>query len=128
MILPLPTEKQEALTLVAYLRVKGLKFTHIGNETGHTPEAKRRAISLKQQGTSRGFPDYCIIVGRSLVFIELKRQKGSATSLEQHAWIDTLNEVPNIEAVIAKGADAAIEFIEMILALGHKQTTQDILF
>lgn len=115
MPLPVPTEKQEALTLVAYLRLKGLKFTHVGNETGHSPEARRRAISLKQQGTSRGFPDYCIIVGNSLIFIELKRRKGSATSPEQHAWIAALNEVGNVQAFICKGADEAIAVVEKYL-------------
>lgn len=110
-----PTEKEEARTLVAYLRIKGLKFTHIGNETGHSPEAKRRAISLKQQGTSRGFPDYMIIVNGSLLFIELKRLKGSSTSPEQHAWVAALNEVNNVEAHICRGADEAIKIIERYL-------------
>lgn len=110
--LPIPTEKEEAKILVAYLRVKGFKFTHIGNETGSSLEARRRAISMKQQGTSPGVPDYMIIVNGYLVFIELKRRKGSTTSPHQSAWIEALNQVDNVGAFVARGADEAIKIIE----------------
>lgn len=110
-----PTEAQEGLVLVAYLRVKGFKFTHIPNETGGSPEAKRRAIRMKQQGTSRGFLDYLIIVMGSMVFIELKRQFGSKTSADQKEWVIAINEVGNCEAHIAYGAQDAITIIESIL-------------
>jgi hypothetical protein len=62
MNLPCPTEADEGKILVAYLRTRGFMFTHIPNETGHSPEAKRRAIRMKQQGTSKGFPDYVILL------------------------------------------------------------------
>lgn len=109
----IPTEAQEAATLVAYLRVKGYKFTHIGNETGSSPEARRRAIRLKRQGVSRGFPDYLILVPAGLVAVELKRTKGSTTTPEQREWIDALNSV-GVPATIARGAEEAIKFVETI--------------
>lgn len=111
-LLPVPLESEEGDTLVAYLRTHGLKFHHSPNETGSSPEAKRRAVRMKRQGTSAGFPDYTIIVNGHLIFIELKRRKGSATSQEQHAWIAALNEVSNVQGFIAKGADDAIAIIE----------------
>jgi hypothetical protein len=110
--LPVPTEAQEGDMLVAYLRTRGLRFTHIANETGGTPEARRRAIRVKRQGVSKGFPDYLIIVGRSLIAIELKRQRGSAISQEQKDWIAALNEVDNVQAFICKGAQEAIDIVE----------------
>ncbi len=113
--LPCPLEADEGKALVAYLRMKGLVFHHSPNETGSSPEARRRAIRMKQQGTSAGYPDYTIIVNGSLIFIELKRQFGSATSPEQHAWLASLNEVSNVQAFIAKGADEAIKIVEQYL-------------
>lgn len=106
-----PTEAQEAHHLVGYLRLRGFKFTHIPNETGHSLEARRRAIRMKQQGVSRGFPDYLIIVGDRAIAIELKRTKGSTTSPEQADWVAALNDA-GIEARVCKGADEAIAFIE----------------
>ena len=107
----IPTEAQEGSALVAHLRIKGYKFTHIANETGGSPEAKRRAIRVKQQGVSRGFPDYLVITKAGLVAIELKRIKGSKVSPEQVEWVDALNET-GIPAKICKGANMAINFIE----------------
>ncbi len=106
-----PLESEEAKVLVAWLRVKGYKFMHIPSETGGTPEARRRAIRMKQQGTSRGFPDYCIIKDDKLIFIELKRQKGSVVSQEQREWLVAL-AVTGAHCAICFGASEAIEFIE----------------
>jgi len=114
--LPCPTESQEGDTLVAYLHVKGLKFTHIPNETGHSQEALRRAVRMKRQGTSKGFPDYVIALPNvGILYIELKRVRGSTTSPEQKEWIEILNQCPGAEAHIAKGAQAAITIIESLL-------------
>lgn len=120
MRLPVPTEAEEARTLVAYLRLRGLKFTHIGNETGHSPEARRRAIRLKQQGTSPGVPDYFILTPQGVIWIELKRTKGSTTSPQQRDWIAALNAA-GTPAFIAKGAEEAIAIVERYLP---KQTVE----
>lgn len=112
--LPIPTEAQEGSNFVAYLRYKRLAFTHIANETGHTPEAFRRAIRVKQQGVSKGFVDYLVIVNNRLIGIELKRLKGSQTSPEQLEWIERLNAC-GVESRVCKGCDGAIAFVESIL-------------
>jgi hypothetical protein len=106
-----PTEAQEARTLVAYLRVRGYRFTHVANETGSGRGARFQGIRNKQQGTSKGFPDYLVIVNNRLVAIELKRTKGSSTSQEQKDWIEALNNA-GVDAVICKGAEEAINYIE----------------
>jgi hypothetical protein len=111
--LPVPTEAQEGEMLVAYLRTRGITFSHIANETGHTLEAKRRAVRMKRQGTSRGFPDYVIVLpGVGVIYIELKRRKGSAISPEQKNWIAAINTCPGAEARICKGFDECKAFIE----------------
>lgn len=107
-----PTEAQEGEALVAYLRMKGLRFTHIPNETGHSLEARKRAVRMKRQGVSRGFPDYLIIVDDQLIGIELKRQKGSRTSPEQVEWVQALNDA-GVPAKVCKGFDEARDFIEV---------------
>jgi hypothetical protein len=108
---PVPTEADEARTLVAYLRLRGYFFHHSPNETGSSMEARRRAIRVKREGTSRGFPDYLVLTRRGPVFIELKRLRGSVVSPEQLEWIGALNGA-GIEAHIARGAEEAINIIE----------------
>jgi hypothetical protein len=111
--LPVPLESEEGETLVAYLRLRGIAFTHVPNTTGGSPEARRRAITMKRQGTSRGFPDYVIALpGIGIAFVELKRQRGGAVAVEQLEWVDTLNLCPGAEARVCKGAQEAIAFIE----------------
>lgn len=109
-----PTEADEARTLVAYLQVRGYKFHHSPNETGSSMEARRRAIRVKREGTSKGFPDYVIVVGNRLVFIELKRVKGSVTSPEQLKWLAILGTIPGVTAAVAHGAEEAIKIIEHV--------------
>lgn len=107
-----PLEKDEGKVLVAWLRINHIPFTHIPNETGHDEYAKRRAIRMKQQGTSKGFPDYIIfLVNVGIIFIELKRQTGSSTSIQQKEWIEIINKTPGSAGIIAKGAQEAIDFI-----------------
>lgn len=114
--LPCPTEAQEGAALVAYLRLRGIAFTHVGNETGSDPHARRRAVRMKQQGTSRGFPDYVIALpGVGVLYIELKRVRGSSVSPEQKQWIETLQACPGAAAHIAKGRDDAVRIIESYL-------------
>jgi hypothetical protein len=107
-----PTEAQEAELLVAYMRIKGYTFHHSPNETGSSPEARRRAIRVKREGTSPGFPDYVVIVNNRMIAIELKRTKGSKTSEEQKGWIEKLNAA-GIPSKICKGYDEAVAFIEL---------------
>lgn len=121
--LPCPTEAQEGKALVAYLRLKGYKFTHIGNESGSTPDAQRRAIRMKQQGLSRGFPDYLVIAHGELYAIELKRVKGSKVAPEQREWLEALAAV-GVRAAICHGAKEAAEFIESGAHIHHVEVSK----
>lgn len=107
----MPSEAEEADVLVAWLRIHNYKFHHSPNETGSSPEMRRRAVRMKRAGTSPGFPDYTIIAGGHLIFIELKSKKGYL-SAEQKAWIAAFNKVDNVQAFVARGADEAIAIVE----------------
>lgn len=104
-----PTEAHEHRLLVAYLRVRGLKFTHVANETGTAN--KWIGVRNKQNGVSPGFPDFLVIVGGRLIAIELKRQKKAWPSSEQLEWLDALN-ICGIVGRVCKGYDVARNFIE----------------
>jgi hypothetical protein len=114
--LPVPLEAQEADSLMAYLRERGLMFTHIKNEAGGSMvrDGKNwKAIWDKRDGVSKGFPDFAIVLPMiGLALVELKRIKGSVTSQEQLEWVDALNTCPGVEARVCKGAITAIAFIE----------------
>lgn len=122
----LPTESQEAQVLVQWLQMQSLKFTHVPNETGHTMEARRRAVRMKREGTSAGFPDYTILIDPAqaadhkgwVIMIELKRRKGGTVSPAQRAWVDSFNalKIPGVVAVVARGAQEATDQLTPLLA------------
>ena len=103
-----PTEYEEALVLVEYLRLKNHKFCHINNEV-YTKSWVQKA-KMMAQGTAKGFPDYLVIVNNRLIAVELKRTKNSTTSQEQKDWLTALNNAL-IPAIVAKGALQAIKFV-----------------
>ena len=134
-----PTEDQEQEAFVQWLRLKGYPHFRVPNET-YTRSWSQKAKN-KKLGVSSGGPDLFVVVpadysdatmefihygdnpvvsgdgvygkNHRLVAIEMKRKKGGVTSANQKQWIKTLNEA-GIQAVVCKGCDAAIEFIESI--------------
>lgn len=112
--LPCPTEDQEQIEFVKYLELKGLKFTAIPNHT-YNPNFSQQAKN-KRLGLRKGLPDMLVVLpGIGLAFVEMKRVKGSSTSVEQRAWVEALNTAPGTEARICKGAAMAIDFIEELM-------------
>lgn len=105
----IPSEAQEHRLLVAYLRVRGFKFTHVANETGTAN--KWIGVRNKQNGVSPGFPDFLVIIDNHLCVIELKRQKNSRPTSEQLIWLNAL-ESCGIPSRVSKGFEAARDFIE----------------
>ena len=116
-----PTEQQEAEALAAYLRIRGYDFTHIPNETGSSPEAKRRAIRMKRAGVSKGFCDYLIFAEGKRIAIELKRRKGGRASPEQKKWLEVL-AAHGFDAAVCHGRDEAVEFIEEVIGVGNERS------
>lgn len=109
---PIPTEYEEQIALVHYLKLKGYLYFHVPNSTWtKSYNQKRRNTAL---GVSAGVPDMFVIVRGQLIAIELKRLKGGVTSQAQLDWIDALNDA-GIPARVCKGASGAIQFIDDII-------------
>jgi len=110
------TEDQEAAKFHQWLVRKGLRYTHVANESRSGRYGMIRGAKLKGMGQSAGFPDFLVIlpseIGSRLLFIELKRTRGSHTSKEQKNWLNDLDACAGVETAICKGADAAIKFVE----------------
>lgn len=113
----IPTEHQEQSIVIHYCRVKKILAFSIPNGTYLNGATKQRAMQinkLKREGLKVGVPDLFIPMATKDhhgLFIEMKRTKGSTTSTEQKAWVETLNN-EGYKAVICKGSKVAIEEIE----------------
>lgn len=111
-----PSEDYEAKTFVRWLELKHpeIKFSHLPLET-RTDVVQSRKNKLL--GVRRGVPDYLLIAGAQLFFIELKRRRGGRVSPEQQDWIDALayTESP---CFVAYGAAEAKEIVEQVIKFG----------
>ena len=108
-----PLEYNECCTFVDWLELKGLKFSHVPHETWTSSLGVK--AKNKRLGVRKGVPDYIIITSQGLLFVEMKRQKGSKISQSQREWIKELQALDGIEARICKGAEEAIEFVTEFL-------------
>jgi len=108
----IPTEAEEQIKFVQYLRLKNLPHFRVPNET-FTRSWRQKSMN-KALGVSKGVPDLFVIVGGCLVAIEMKRTKGSVTSPEQKIWNSRLNKV-GVPAYIVKGCQEAIAIVELML-------------
>lgn len=116
-------EAREQKAFVQYLKIKGIMFSALRQETpmGHFEGRcwKPHFQSIKnnkEMGLEKGVPDLMLIVPRRgrnfLVFIELKAKKGKL-SKEQESWKEAINEIDgNVCASVFYSADEAIKFIE----------------
>lgn len=104
----IPTEDEEQAAFVQYMRLKNIIHFRVPSET-YTKSWAQKAKN-KRLGVVKGVPDLFVINNRKLYAVEMKRIKGSVTSLEQKEWIKALNEV-GVSAAVCKGAEEAIKFI-----------------
>lgn len=111
-----PTEAEEQIALVQYLRLKNLAHFRVPNET-FTKSWRQKNMNTAL-GVSKGVPDLFVIVAGKLIAIEMKRAKNSATSPEQKAWIARLNDV-GVPARVCKGFIEAKMFIEELSNAGN---------
>jgi hypothetical protein len=104
-----PSESLEASRLVDWLRMKGLKFSHVPNESS----SKKQGVKNKRAGTSKGVPDYLVLLpGSGVLWLELKRVKGGRVSPEQKEWVEALNKLPGQFAYVAYGFEDAKRLVE----------------
>lgn len=105
----LPSEDEEQSVVVNYLRLKGIPHFHVPNSTYTKSWSQKRKNTML--GVVPGVPDLFFFVGGRAYAVEMKRRKMGVVSSHQKEWLETLNN-NGVKAVIAKGADAAIEFID----------------
>jgi hypothetical protein len=108
-----PHEEIEQAEFVKYLRLKNLKFTSIPNST--FTRSWKQKIKNKRMGLNPGLPDLLICLPNKLLFIEMKRTKNGSVSGYQKEWIEALNAVDNVEAVVCRGCGEAIDQVEKYL-------------
>lgn len=114
----IPSEDEEQIVLVEYLEQRGFKFTAIPNHT-YNPNFSQQRKNYKL-GLRKGLCDMLIVLpGAGLLFIEMKRTKGSTTSPEQRSWVEALNALPGTAAHICKGAQEAIAVVESYAPLRY---------
>ena len=117
-----PKEEDEQIAFVQWCRLNHIIVHHSGNELGGSTAAiKARGVKMKKMGTSKGFPDLLVFIpvygatGEAdcyqMYAIEMKRRKGSTTSLEQKEWLKILSE-SGVLCAVCKGAEEAIKFVE----------------
>lgn len=113
------SEDDECLALVEYLNILKLKkkvisYTHVPNET-YTPHWSQRTKN-KALGLASGFPDYIVLGQKKILFIEMKREKGGKTSVEQKLWIQDLDRYSDTSATVCNGFREAKEYLDDQLA------------
>lgn len=109
---PVPLEEAEQCEVVRYLEARHCKFTSIPNSTFTKSWSQKRKNTAT--GLRAGFPDLVVIANGTFFCIEMKRRKGSTTSVEQKAWHEALRDA-NIPVYICKGFDEAREVIDNYL-------------
>ena len=112
----IPSEHEEQVAVVQWCKLNKIFAVAVANGF-HTNGKKDGRFfgmmkSLEKEGYSKGFPDLVIIVPNGgVMFLEMKRLKGSKTSPEQAKWNDDLTESGH-HSVVCKGFDEAIEAIK----------------
>ena len=114
-----PSELQEQIAVVRWLRTVGVLFCHVPNGG---KRSRREAVRLKASGVVAGVPDLLIfdpppIGGSCGAALEMKRQGStpSAVSKVQKVWLREL-EARGWASLVGRGAEDAIE---QLRALGY---------
>ncbi len=110
-----PLESDEQKVLVQYLKLKKIMYFAVPNGAmlkGNKLQRARQMAKLKSEGLVPGTSDIIAMLPSKILFIEMKRVKGSSTTKEQKEFIEKIKEFNYAEGRVCKGARAAIDFIE----------------
>lgn len=109
-MIPLETIEQQAL--VIWLERNNYIFSKIASETFTKSWKQKRKNKL--EWLKAWLPDLLIILKRwSLLFLELKRAKKSLSKVSefQKKWIEELNNIQNVQAVVCYWTEEATNTI-----------------
>lgn len=112
-------EKNEVALFVRYCDLHGIMCVHVPNEfpLGGLRNKFAYINMLKSQGYKKGFPDLIVFAKNkkhSILFLELKREKGGVVSKDQKDWIKWLTDA-GYYAKVVKGNKEAVEVLEKYL-------------
>jgi hypothetical protein len=123
---PVPLEDEEQAAFVQWLELVGLRFSSIPNATW-TNSWKQKSKN-HYTGLRAGFPDLVVLLPPArardglghFLCIEMKRRQGGTVSAVQKDWIAAINglDTANVEAVVCKGSQAAIDHVNKYLKPG----------
>lgn len=111
-----PSEEYECQELAIYLDrllVSGevLAYSHLAQSTyTQSWTVKNRN---KRMGVNPGVPDYVIVLKNKVIFIEMKKMKGSKTSDYQKHWLRVLDG-KHTHTFVCKGFEEAKKAVESI--------------
>jgi hypothetical protein len=109
-----PLEDAEQHAYIQWLDANNIKYFAVPNIVKLAGMMKSKIAKIrfwqqrKKEGVKKGVPDLVVFLPKLILFVEMKRQKGSATSIEQINWSITINTYPYAKSIICKGADVAI--------------------
>lgn len=117
-----PLEKIEQINFCDYCRAKNIDVVSTQNGFKMPKNSFNwvgYANTLKKMGMSKGFPDLIVLAKNKsqtheVLFIEMKRIKGSTVQPEQKEWIEKLDNMDYCVG-IAYGCDSAIRILDKYL-------------
>ena len=114
-----PKESEEQFLFCEYLRVNGYRYTSTQNGAVLGGNRFAQMAKFKKTGLAAGFPDLIVFAKNQsktadVLFVEMKRKKGSVLSPHQKEWIKWLDD-NGYNVAIAKGHEQAIEFFNKYL-------------
>lgn len=119
----IPTEAAESRLCMQYMKLLGIRFTHVKNETGRPQRGRKvrnwQAVYDAIDGVSAGFPDFVMIIDQ-VIIVELKRSKGGTLSPKQKEWVEALNAA-GTPAYVCRGFAEFKPVIDKHLALLKQQ-------
>lgn len=109
-----PLEDAEQYTYIQYLELNKIKYFAVPNVVKLAVVLKSKIAKIrfwqqrKKEGVKKGVPDLVVFLPNKILFVEMKRQEGGATSKEQKEWCSIINTYPYAISIICKGAYFAI--------------------
>ena len=115
-----PLEDAEQYLYTQWLDLKKIPYFAVPNVTQLVMYIKSKIGKIKfwekrkKEGVKKGVPDLVVFLPNKILFVEMKRVKGSRVSNEQNEWIDLLNKYDYCVASVCYGGEDAITHTKTI--------------
>lgn len=106
-VYPLESKEQEALC--RWMDDNNIFYFAVPNGGSRH---KLEAVNLKKQGVKKGVSDLIVMLNSKILFVEMKRVKGSITSDEQIDFIDRVTQFGYSDGRVCYGCEDAKNYIK----------------